>query len=45
MKVATAAYPIDWLESWEAYAHKLEQWVASAQNGGAELLVFPEYAL
>lgn len=45
MKVATAAYPIDWLESWEAYAHKLEQWVASAQSGGAELLVFPEYAL
>lgn len=45
MKVATAAYPLDWLESWEAYAHKLEHWVAEAQAGGAELLVFPEYGL
>ena len=45
MKVATAAYPIDWHESWQAYAHKLERWVSEAQTGGAELLVFPEYGL
>ncbi len=45
MRVATAAYPIDWLENWEAYARKLENWVADAQSGGADLLVFPEYAL
>lgn len=43
MRVATAAYPLDWLDSWEAYAHKLEHWVAQAD--GADLLVFPEYGL
>ncbi|QHQ35169.1 carbon-nitrogen hydrolase family protein [Algicella marina] len=40
MKIAAAAYPIDWLDSWDAYAAKLERWVAEAQ---ADLLVFPEY--
>lgn len=45
MRVATAAYPLDRHNSWEDYAHKLETWVADAQSGGAELLVFPEYGL
>lgn len=45
MRVATAAYPIDWLDSWESYAHKLEHWVGEAATGGADLLVFPEYGL
>lgn len=41
--VAAAAYPIDRLASWEAYRAKLEQWLAQAAQGGAELAVFPEY--
>lgn len=40
MKIATAAYPIDWLDSWQAYQDKISQWVAEAD---ADLLVFPEY--
>jgi len=40
MRIAAAAYPIDWLESWDAYCEKLERWVEGA---GADLLVFPEY--
>ncbi len=40
MKIATAAYPIDWLETWQAYQDKLGAWVETAQ---ADLLVFPEY--
>lgn len=43
MKVATAAYPMDFLDSWQAYADKLTDWVAQAAGQGAELLVFPEY--
>ena len=40
MKIATAAYPMEALANWEAYAEKLERWVAEAE---ADLLVFPEY--
>ena len=43
MKLATAAYPMDFLESFDAYAAKLGAWVAEAAGQGAELLVFPEY--
>lgn len=43
MKVATAAYPLDWFESWDRYAEKQRAWVAEAAGQGAELLVFPEY--
>ncbi|WP_149755553.1 carbon-nitrogen hydrolase family protein [Roseivivax sediminis] len=43
MKVAAAAYPLDVLESWDAYAAKIGAWVAEAAEAGAELLVFPEY--
>ncbi|MFN4060676.1 MAG: carbon-nitrogen hydrolase family protein [Paracoccus hibiscisoli] len=41
MKIAAAAYPIDWFDTFDAYADKLTRWVAEAQ---ADLLVFPEYA-
>ncbi|MFN3277402.1 MAG: carbon-nitrogen hydrolase family protein [Paracoccus hibiscisoli] len=40
MKIAAAAYPIDWFDTFDAYADKLTRWVAEAQ---ADLLVFPEY--
>ncbi|WP_103171975.1 carbon-nitrogen hydrolase family protein [Paracoccus sp. SY] len=41
MKIAAAAYPIDWFDSFANYEAKLSRWVADAQ--GADLLVFPEY--
>ncbi len=43
MKVAAAAYPLDWFEDWSAYEAKVAAWVAEAAGQGAELLVFPEY--
>lgn len=43
MKVATAAYPLDFLQSWAQYEDKLADWVDSAAKEGAKLLVFPEY--
>lgn len=42
MKIAAAAYSIDWFDDFDAYASKISRWVADAQ--GADLLVFPEYA-
>lgn len=42
-RIAAAQYPIEALESWDAYAGKLTRWVAEAAEGGAALLVFPEY--
>ncbi len=43
MKIATAAYPLDWLDSWAHYEDKLSGWVSKAADNGADLLVFPEY--
>jgi len=43
MKIATAAYPLDPVQTWDAYAAKLDAWVADAAGQGADLLVFPEY--
>lgn len=43
MKIATAAYSLDWLDSWAQYEDKLASWVADAAGNGAKLLVFPEY--
>ena len=43
MKVAAAAYPMDFLESWDAYEEKVARWVSDAADAGADLLVFPEY--
>ncbi len=44
MKIATSAYPISWLSSWDDYVQKLSSWVKDAREHGAEMLVFPEYA-
>lgn len=44
MKIATAAYPLDFLKGWTAYEDKLFRWVDDAATHGADLLVFPEYA-
>ena len=44
MKIAAAAYPIDWHNRWNDFVGKLRVWVRTASEQGAELLVFPEYA-
>ncbi|MFK7602884.1 carbon-nitrogen hydrolase family protein [Deinococcus sp. SM5_A1] len=44
VRVAAAAYGVDFLPDWAAYEAKIGSWVAEAANAGAELLVFPEYA-
>lgn len=44
MKIAAAAYPIDWHNRWNEYVGKLRVWVRTASEQGAELLLFPEYA-
>ena len=43
MKVAAAAYPLDWFETWADYETKIDAWVSEAAGQGAQLLVFPEY--
>jgi predicted amidohydrolase len=43
VKVAAAAYPLDWFDDFAGYEAKLAAWVADAAGRGAELLVFPEY--
>jgi len=43
MKLAAAAYPIDWHDDWASYEAKLTAWVSEAAGAGADLLVFPEY--
>ncbi|WP_296639864.1 carbon-nitrogen hydrolase family protein [Roseinatronobacter sp.] len=43
MKLAAAAYPLDFFADWDAYAAKLGAWVATGAATGADLLVFPEY--
>jgi predicted amidohydrolase len=43
MKIATAAYPMDFLPDWQAYEDKITKWVSEAAVHGAELMVFPEY--
>lgn len=44
LTIAAAQYPIERLDSFDAWAVKVERWVAEAAGAGAELLVFPEYA-
>lgn len=41
MRIAAAAYPIDWFDNLADYEAKLSRWVSDA--AGADLLVFPEY--
>lgn len=43
MKIAAAAYPLDWFDGWADYETKIDAWVAEAASNGAGLLVFPEY--
>lgn len=43
IRIATAAYPPEFLPSFAAYAAKITGWVEDAVQGGAQLLVFPEY--
>ncbi len=42
-RIATAAYPIDFLGDWATYVAKITRWVDEAATAGAKLLVFPEY--
>lgn len=42
--VAACAYPIEQVTSFQQYADKQARLVAAASAGGAQLLVFPEYA-
>lgn len=44
LKIASAQYPFDRHESYEALEAKVRDWVAEGARTGAELLVFPEYA-
>lgn len=41
--IATAAYPLDWFDSFAEFEAKAEKWVSQAAGIGAQLLVFPEY--
>lgn len=43
MKIAAAAYPLDWFDTEADYEAKMARWVAEAAGQGADLLVFPEY--
>ncbi|MFO1208482.1 MAG: carbon-nitrogen hydrolase family protein [Amaricoccus sp.] len=43
MKIAVAAYPIDWMNRWNDYVGKLRVWVRTGAEQGADLLVFPEH--
>jgi predicted amidohydrolase len=43
VKIAAAAYPLDWFDNWAGYEAKLTSWVGEAAGNGADLLVFPEY--
>ena len=45
MKIAAAAYPLDFHADFASYAAKTADWVARAADAGADLLVFPEYGL
>ncbi|MBO9579415.1 MAG: carbon-nitrogen hydrolase family protein [Sphingobium sp.] len=43
-KLALAQYPIEQLESFDAWQAKIAHWVGEAAGRDANLLVFPEYA-
>lgn len=44
IKIASAQYPIDQLQSLADWERKVTQWVEKGAATGAQLLVFPEYA-
>jgi len=41
VKIASAAYPLDWFADFDAYAAKIGAWVEKAAD--SDLLIFPEY--
>jgi len=41
VKIASAAYCLDWLEDFSSYASKISHWVERAAD--CDLLIFPEY--
>lgn len=43
LRVAAAQYPLEFLNNWGGFRAKIEHWVNEAADGGAQLLVFPEY--
>lgn len=43
-RVAAAQYPVGALEDFDAYAAKITTWFQAAADGGADVIVFPEYA-
>lgn len=45
LRIAAAQYPIDRLPDLAALKAKLSRWIAQAAAAGADLVVFPEYAL
>ena len=44
MKIAAAAYPVEWHNRWNDFVGKLRVWVRTGKEQGAQILVFPEYA-
>ena len=44
MKLAAAAFPIDWHNRWNEYVGKLRLWTRLGVESGARLLVYPEFA-
>jgi len=44
LAIAAAQYPLDCFDGFPAYERKLTGWVEEAARGGAQVLVFPEYA-
>lgn len=43
LRVASAQYPIDFLNDWPTYEYKITEWVEQAVAERAQLLLFPEY--
>ncbi len=43
LRLASAQYPIDFLQSWQAYEAKVTHWVEGAVAQDANFLMFPEY--
>lgn len=44
VRIASAQYKIECFRTWDTLEEKLDRWIADAAAGGAQLLVFPEYA-
>lgn len=44
IRIAAAQYPLEFVKDWRTFERKIEGWVEEAAAGGANLLVFPEYA-